>query len=781
MPRQAKFRQQSLKVVFICSTLLQVVTAVGLTGYFSMRNGQQAVNDVATQLRNEVTNRVKDRLQRYIAIPHLINNINASIVDLGESDSPNVELQERFFWKQIQSFPEITYNFYGSETGEYLGARRLANGNSQVIRRNQTTGENQYFAVSSQGNRTQRVQVVPSFDARLRPWYRKAVQAKKPVWSETYTDFSTEGLAITAVRPLYNQQGKLQGVLGSDFIFSQVSEFLRSLKIGQTGKTFIIERSGELIATSTDDPVYQLSNGKTQRILAMDSRNPMIRSAAQHLQQKFKTLDPIKKSLRLNFVSDGARQFMQVTPLQDDKGLDWLIVVVVPEADFMGRIDANTRTTVWLCLLSLGVATLVGLQTSRSIVHSLLKLNRAAKQLAEGCWDQDELLLVKRSDEIGELAASFNRMREQLKESFNMLEQKVAQRTVELAQSNRDLENTNALIRKIFGRYLSNEIVATLLESPTGLALGGERRKITILTSDLRGFTTLSERLPPEEVLEILNFYLEYMADVITNYGGTIDEFMGDGILALFGAPTSREDDTERAVACAIAMQLAMQPVNEKMQQLDLSLLEMGIGIHTGEVVVGNIGSEKRTKYGVVGSQVNLTYRIESCSLGGQVLVSEAVMDEIGTLLWVNSTKQVQLKGIQHPTLIYEVVGIAGNYNLFLVPTDEEKFVDLFDPLLLQYILLDGKEIGNQSFSASLTKLSAKEALIELSEFTPQPLTNLKINFSKQGAEMECYAKVLDRPTVPGSFYIHFTSMPPKMKTDLEALYKSIKKIEFPA
>jgi adenylate cyclase len=138
--------------------------------------------------------------------------------------------------------------------------------------------------------------------------------------------------------------------------------------------------------------------------------------------------------------------------------------------------------------------------------------------------------------------------------------------------------------------------------------------------------------LSPEEVIKIINLYLGYMTDVITKYQGTIDEFMGDGILVLFGAPTAREDDAERAVACAIAMQLTMSTINDKMKELNLPPLAMGIGINTGEVVVGNIGSETRCKYGVVGSQVNLTYRIESYTTGGQIFISEATLKEVGSM-----------------------------------------------------------------------------------------------------------------------------------------------------
>jgi adenylate cyclase len=253
-----------------------------------------------------------------------------------------------------------------------------------------------------------------------------------------------------------------------------------------------------------------------------------------------------------------------------------------------------------------------------------------------------------------------------LKQAARELEGQVQERTLDLTHANADLEQRNQLIRQVFGRYLSNDVVANLLETPEGLKLGGDRRQVTILTSDLRGFTPLSERLQPEEVITILNLYLEHMAEVINKYQGTIDEFMGDGILVLFGAPAVRADDALRAVACACEMQLMMGAVNERMQALGLPHLEMGIGIHTGDVVVGNIGSEKRTKYGIVGSPVNLTYRIESYTRGGQILISEAALKTAGASVKISSQAEVQLKGIQQPITIHEVYGVSGTYNLYL-------------------------------------------------------------------------------------------------------------------
>ncbi|MGC9526719.1 MAG: CHASE2 domain-containing protein [Limnospira sp.] len=342
------------------------------------------------------------------------------------------------------------------------------------------------------------------------------------------------------------------------------------------------------------------------------------------------------------------------------------------------------------------------------------------------------------------------------------------------------IARTASDIRRTFGRYLSNEIVATLLEHPEGLKMGGERRRITILTSDLRGFTALSERLPPEEVVQVLNFYLSYMADVITSYQGTIDEFMGDGILVLFGAPTLREDDAERAIACAVAMQLAMVKVNKQMQAWELPPLEMGIGINTGEVVVGNLGSEKRTKYGVVGSHVNLTYRIESYTTGGQIIISEETLQEAGEdLIKIESKKLVQPKGVKHPIAIYEVAGIGGKYNLFM-PKETEIFYPLSQSISLQYTVLEGKHVGENLFSGRLLKLSDRGALIGAEEGTdslPIMLTNIKINLKSSDAEIgeDIYAKVLEKRAEKGKFYIRFTSRPPAVEAKLNEVYGMIK------
>jgi adenylate cyclase len=334
-----------------------------------------------------------------------------------------------------------------------------------------------------------------------------------------------------------------------------------------------------------------------------------------------------------------------------------------------------------------------------------------------------------------------------------------------------ELEVRNQFIRKTFGRYLSDDVVAGLLETPHGLALGGEQRTVTLLMSDIRGFSAVSERLGPEQVVLLLNRHLGAMAEVITRYRGTIDEFIGDAILALFGAPLAGPDDAARAVACAVEMQLRMAAVNEENRRDGLPELHMGIAVNTGEVVVGNIGSETRAKYGVVGSPVNLTARIESCTLGGQVFVSEATRATVGATLEVGARMTLDVKGFEAPIAFYEVHRLGAPFNIEL-PERREALLPLASPLRLRFSILEGKHISDQGYEGQLTHLGSHEAEI-LAEYRPAALTDLRVRFADPqpiANVADVYAKVLDAPAQPGSFRVGLTSVPSEVAELLDGL-----------
>jgi len=357
---------------------------------------------------------------------------------------------------------------------------------------------------------------------------------------------------------------------------------------------------------------------------------------------------------------------------------------------------------------------------------------------------------------------------------------------------------TAAQIRTYFSRYLTDAVVKSLLETPEGLKLGGDRRKVTILMCDLRGFSSISEKMAPEKVVEILNVFLGTMTEAIATYQGTIDEFIGDAILVLFGAPIHREDDAARAVASAIAMQLAMRSVNDKLAKMDLPEIGMGIGINTGEVVAGNIGSQSRAKYAVVGNHVNLTARIESYTVGGQILISETTYKEVEEIAKTNGSMEVEPKGVSHPISIYDICGLGGIYNLEL-PSINESLQILANPIAVSYRVLEEKHLGTELFKGEIRRLSPYGAEIFAEQDIPV-LTNLKLHLEvyDQTQELaiagEIYAKVLkhqksteilldpivepiekelaiatisqldSQSTYKQSIYVHFTTIPNNLK-----------------
>jgi len=391
-------------------------------------------------------------------------------------------------------------------------------------------------------------------------------------------------------------------------------------------------------------------------------------------------------------------------------------------------------------------------QSFKALQSNLRHLTWKTQQIAAGD-------LTQRVDFMGDFSSAFNKMTQQLKESY--------ERLVEL---NQELERRNRFIRKTFGRYTSEEIVEALLDMPDGLKLGGEKREVTILMSDLRGFTALAERLEPTEVVALLNHYLSTMVEPIQQSGGTIDEIIGDAILVLFGAPVAMDDAAQRAVRCALQMQKAMGEVNAYNLRVGWPEIEMGIALHTGDVVVGNIGSTKRSKYGVVGRTVNLTARIESFSVGGQVLVSPALMQAAGRGLVLGQKVEIHAKGLKEAIMCRELLGHEDHRELSIDNEEATGFKMLAEPLPVYYAQLTDKHLDEQMQGAVLLGLSERRAVLETTG-PIAPYTNLLIRpvTQDEGKDIpELYAKVL-RPLDESRnrHIVHFTSVSPVMRERL--------------
>jgi len=445
----------------------------------------------------------------------------------------------------------------------------------------------------------------------------------------------------------------------------------------------------------------------------------------------------------------GDREFDQFLQINTPLKLNGQVVAILmlnkfakPVAD---KVQMNTFRLFGFTagILALGLI-LFGVASSR-MLRLLRNLTSAAEDVSHG--NLEVSIPRKRSrDEVGQLADTFETMIGGLKQ--------------------RDF------IRDTFGRYISQEVVDELLSSPDGLRLGGELREVTFLVSDLRGFTALSSRMEPDKVIQIVNRFLAPMVDIITRYKGTVDEFQGDGILAFFGAPLAAADDPERAVACAVEMQRALVEINAGQRRQGLPEIHMGIGINTGEVIVGNIGSEKRTKYGALGTPINIAYRIESYTVSGQVLISPSTYEHVRDVVRVGDSQDLHFKGLAELIEVYEVKGLDGDYACSMPEEAPEHFLDLDPPLSLECFILKGKTILDKAIAGRIERLSENCAQGVLDAAVEKNM-NLMVRIRDgAGTLSDVYAKVMEADPASGNsatrIVLNFTSLPDDAKAFLE-------------
>ncbi len=436
----------SLRLLLVLPFILQIFAAVGLTGWLSLRNGQKAVNDVASQLRSEVSDRIKQRVFTYLNDPHLVNAVIGEAMEEGQIDLKDLPALEQYFWRLVDK-RIVNYIQFGSEEGYVVAVERVQE--KQLVARYRDAATAPIREVHNLNNQGNRVELVKSkeYDPRTRPWYTTTVAANAPFWSPFYARAAKDNpvVAFSPSQPIYDKSGQLLGVLQNLFEVGQIRDFLASIEIGRTGQTFIIERNGNMVASSKIEQPYIVEGKKVGRIKAIDSEEPIISATAKYLEQQFGNLQTITESHQLEFYFQGEHQFVQVLPINDGRGVDWLSVVVVPESDFMEQIDANTRTTILLCFAALSIATLLGIFTSRWITQPILMLSQASEAIASGQLEQK--VGQSQVNEIDILAKSFNRMAQQLRESFaklaktnQELEIRVEERTAELKNAKEKAE-----------------------------------------------------------------------------------------------------------------------------------------------------------------------------------------------------------------------------------------------------------------------------------------------------------------------------------------------------
>lgn len=563
-------------------------------------------------------------------------------------------------------------------------------------------------------------------------WYQIPRELGRPLWSEPYFGAGNI-IESTYSVPFYREKDgrrKMGGVVSADISLMWLKDIVSAVKIYETGYAFLLSQNGMFVT----HPEQWLIMRESIFSLAEARNDPRMREVGRDMIHGGEGFVPIPESLT------GKRSWLYYAPLP---ATGWSLGVVFPEAELFADAGRLMRRTVAVAVLGLGILAAVIIVISRGITRPLRLLARKTADIAHG--DFTATVPETGAREIAHLAGSFNRMGRELT----------------------DYMEKRDFIRDTFGRYVTPEVVKRLLESKEALEMGGETREVSLLISDLRGFTALTSDITPEDIITFLNRYLGKMIEILMDYRAIIDEILGDGILAFFGAPEPLEDHPRRAVACALAMQAAMGDLNRINQADGLPHLEMGIAVNTGTVVVGNIGSERRSKYSVVGSHVNFASRIESFALGGQVLISASTYERVKELVEVGNVLHAEMKGIPGKATLYEVCAIGAPYNIRL-QARRSALVQLASPINIHLYHIREKVVIRSNQEAQLTHLSETGAQAVLAgDLVEWEDVRLHL-FEPNGTPIpgKIYGKVTQvQPGADGSLTatIRFTSVSPEI------------------
>jgi adenylate cyclase len=597
---------------------LLVVTVLTIVTY-NYRQNKNMVLEEAEDLMRQITLNVIDKAVNFLLPASMVVEISSRLVKSGVLSAADPRQVELYTVGVLKSYPQMCMLFLGDEQGNYIRSWQQPDGNieTRVIQRH-TSQPYDVIKYCDPDCRVRRTETATEFkyDPRNRPWYLGAKGAKGSFWTDLYILFRNKKPAVTAAYPLMDQQGNILGVWGTDIELEEMSNFLKNLKIGKTGLAFIVNAKNEMVAYPDASRIVKEENGKLRPVRAEELGEDSITAAFQEYVKTGRS--------KLVVESQGQRYLASFQDFPKSFAAPWKVVVVVPENDFVGPAKEIIRDTVLICLVILLISIFLAILLARAISKPIKRLTGETRKISDFHLE-DSPPLKSRIKEIQLMSHAIAAMRTGL---------------------------------QAFRRYVPAELVRQLIQTGEGATLGGHKHELTVFFSDIAGFTTIAEHLGPEELMLHLSEYFDELTQIVSGQKGTVDKYIGDGIMAFWGAPLPDADHAARACRAALLCQARLKILNQKWAAAGKPVFPTRIGISSGETVVGNVGSSERINYTVMGDNVNLASRLEGVSrlYDTQILVSPATYDRVSHAFWLRPVDLIAVKGKSAETTVYELL-----------------------------------------------------------------------------------------------------------------------------
>ncbi|GAB4581292.1 MAG: hypothetical protein Fur0022_40390 [Anaerolineales bacterium] len=437
----------SLKYAIPGLLALLIIIAVSLTGWLGYLNGVDSVELLSTRLGQETTTRIEEHIAAFVEVPFLFHELNLANLESGDVSLASFDQMRELFWKEVFVSESVPYLYYGTKEGYFMGIDTQFGGLGgepvYKIRSAETEPFRVTYNLSEDGLPTEEV-ASSEYDPRERPWYQAALEKGEMTWSPIYGFSAFPVLGISPVAPVKDRQtGEIIGVLGIDLTLGELSEFLHNLQVSENGAAFIFERTtGTMVATSLEEPPFETDElGRPSTISITESPSPLIRLIAEYLLSEYGNFEAMDGRQFKEYETDDERYFIQITPLTDEHGLDWLSVVVIPASDFMQAVYNNLRNTFILGFFVMVLATIAGYILASYIISPVFVVTDVAASIEEAKWELEPLdKIAGRSDEVGQLARVFRGMAQEVRTRERQLKQQIRELTIQIDQAKKETQ-----------------------------------------------------------------------------------------------------------------------------------------------------------------------------------------------------------------------------------------------------------------------------------------------------------------------------------------------------